>query len=92
MAREPAGCGGGHIGQYAFNVAHHLFVGETNDKKSVLGKLAIAQPVLPCIVRVAIDLDDQGSRRTHEIDDKTTDYLLPTKLQAIELPVRKITP
>lgn len=74
----------------AFDVLHHLGVGEPEDGETQLAQSSIAALVRPHIImRPAVHLDDQRLRGTQEVGDERADHGLPAELEPAELRSRQ---
>ena len=88
--RKRRGGSADHI-EHAIDVAHHLFICETDGPKTLARDDSIASPILIGIMGVAVDLDHQCLRRTEEVDDVRTNDRLPTEFKA-QPGLGKVTP
>src|SRR5262245_54658999 len=71
----------------AVDVSEHLVVPEAHDAKSLTGQPCCATRVFGCplVVLTAIDLHEEPSLKTDEIDDVVADDLLAPELVPTEL-------
>ena len=64
----------------SINVLEHMVVVEVQDEEPATDQPRIARKVLSdVIVDPSVDLDDESSRQTDEVDDEWTDRLLPSE-------------
>jgi hypothetical protein len=80
----------------AFQIGHHLLIGETKDLKALRCKegvtLSVRLHLVFEIVRSAVELDNQLRGMTKEIDDVILDRGLPAKAEAINPTSFQVTP
>ncbi len=75
----------------AVEVAEDVVVPETNHLVAMLKEegRALCVGVLPGSMLAAIELDDQATLDTAEVDDERPDRVLPPELDAHQLPITK---
>ena len=92
VARRPTDSSIANSRDDAFNICHHIVIGNSQYEEAELRQDIVTQPVLGLIMGITIDFDYQGSRWAHEISYIGPDHFLPTEFQAIDLVIRQISP
>jgi hypothetical protein len=79
--------------QNPVQIAHHFFIGEPYDPETLCTlKRRVARKIALAIVRIAINLDDQASRRAEEIDNSPPHQRLTAKLVPKKAAVAQLHP
>ena len=67
---------------------------ESKNDKSLLAQPIIPLPIIVMLIGMlsAVDLDNNSLLQTDKVDDVDSDWLLPAKLETVELPHSDATP